>query len=102
MSDITFAGQFYPQIVIATATDANPNAQANLGGVWASSDSGATWTHIVLPGSCSLPVPRTHSALLTFSIPSTLPPTAVSSSTQAWAPQTGLSRAIGGSSVPAG
>jgi hypothetical protein len=53
MSDVTFAGQFYPQIVIATATDANPNAQANLGGVWASSDSGATWTHIVLPGFCS-------------------------------------------------
>jgi hypothetical protein len=78
MSDVAFAGQFHPQIVIATATDANPNAQTNLGGVWASSDSGATWTHVVLPGSCS-PGP-----------------------TNAFAAQTGLSRAIGDSSVRAG
>ena len=53
MSDVLFAGLYHPQIVIATATDANPNAQANLGGVWASSNSGATWTHVVLPALCA-------------------------------------------------
>jgi hypothetical protein len=53
MSDVAWAGQFHPQIVLATATDANPNAQANRGGIWTSSDAGVTWTHIVLPGSCS-------------------------------------------------
>ena len=52
MSDVIFAGSDNPHVVVATATDANPNLQANLGGIWASNDSGATWTHVVLPTSC--------------------------------------------------
>lgn len=53
MSDVAFAGMDNPHIVVATATDANPNSQTNLGGIWASNDSGATWEHVVLPTSCS-------------------------------------------------
>ena len=54
MADVAFAGQFHPQIVIATATDANPNAaigfRRRLG---QRRLSGANWTHVALPGSCS-------------------------------------------------
>jgi hypothetical protein len=53
MSDVSFAGIDNPHTVIATATDANPDPQSNLGGIWASNDSGTTWTHVVLPTSCS-------------------------------------------------
>jgi hypothetical protein len=53
MSDVAFAGQDTPLIVVATATDANPNPQANLSGIWASNDSGATWMHVALSASCS-------------------------------------------------
>lgn len=53
MSDVAFAGVDNPHTVVATAMDANPNPQRNLGGIWASNDSGATWTHVVLPTSCS-------------------------------------------------
>lgn len=56
MSDVAFVPPVFtnPHVVIATAVgDANPNAQANQGGIWASSDGGVTWTHVVLPGSCA-------------------------------------------------
>jgi photosystem II stability/assembly factor-like uncharacterized protein len=55
MSDVVFAppGFGNQMVVMATATaDANTNAQANQGGVWASSDEGATWTHVVPPAAC--------------------------------------------------
>ena len=53
MSDVIFTGVDSPQVVIATATDANPNVQTNLGGIWVSNDSATTWTHVVLPSNCS-------------------------------------------------
>ena len=56
MSDVAFVPTVFtnPHIVIATAfRDSNPDPQANQGGIWASSDGGTTWTHVVLPGSCS-------------------------------------------------
>ena len=53
MYDVAFSPSFHPQIVIATTQkDGNPNPQANSGGIWASNDRGATWTHIVPPTSC--------------------------------------------------
>jgi hypothetical protein len=58
MSDVAFVLTVFtnPNIVIATALhDSNPDPQANQGGIWASSDGGATWTHVVLPGPCSSP-----------------------------------------------
>jgi len=57
MSDVAFVGDVqFPNLVIATALDANPDAQTNQGGVWASSDSGATWTHVALPCPNNPPV----------------------------------------------
>lgn len=56
MSDVAFVPPVFinPHIVIATAEhDFNPDPQANQGGIWASTDGGATWTHIVLPSPCS-------------------------------------------------
>jgi hypothetical protein len=58
MSDVGFVPPAAPnpRVVIATAPrDANPDNQANHGGIWASSDGGATWTHVFLPGTCGVP-----------------------------------------------
>jgi hypothetical protein len=50
MSDVAFVGGLqFPDLVIATATDADPDPQTNQGGVWTSNDSGASWTHVALP-----------------------------------------------------
>jgi photosystem II stability/assembly factor-like uncharacterized protein len=55
MSDVAFARPGFGnlQVVVATATaDATTDPQANQGGVWASSDEGATWTHVAPPAVC--------------------------------------------------
>jgi hypothetical protein len=56
MSDVEFPppGFVNPQVVIATTSvDGNPNPALNAGGIWASSDEGASWTKVTLPTPCS-------------------------------------------------
>jgi hypothetical protein len=55
MSNVEFvsAGFANEQIVLATAIgDANPSPQLNQGGLWASNDAGAIWTHVIPTANC--------------------------------------------------
>ena len=58
MVDVAFpeSGSSNAQVVIATTIkDAQTSATANNGGVWRSTDSGLTWSHLTLPTDCVPP-----------------------------------------------